>query len=202
MPDARTIELTIPGTLGFRDVAVRVVMESCRILSQSIETISAHSQAHGGDRGQSASNGADDNGTGAKPGTTSNPLLPLPDGYDFEDEFTLAFTSAFSEIFNNIPIHAYSGQASGMIQFAIEIGVNRLAVEITDTGKSFDIDDVPLPDELPIGGMGIHIARMMLDELEYQPGPPNRWRLVKYVQSSSDAHPQPERPSTKQPKRQ
>ncbi len=27
--------------------------------------------------------------------------------------------------------------------------------------------------------MGIHIAKTMLDEMTYEPGPPNLWRLCK-----------------------
>ena len=27
--------------------------------------------------------------------------------------------------------------------------------------------------------MGIHIAKTMLDEVTYEPGPPNLWRLCK-----------------------
>ena len=56
---------------------------------------------------------------------------------------------------------------------------------VKDHGKPFDIDGVaPLPAELdeeslPEGGMGIHIAKTMLDEMTYEPGPPNLWRLLK-----------------------
>ena len=49
----------------------------------------------------------------------------------------------------------------------------------------FEIDAVAaLPSELgvenlPEAGMGIHIAKTMLDEMTYEPGPPNLWRLCK-----------------------
>lgn len=112
----------------------------------------------------------------------------LSDRYEFEDRFTLEFISAFSEIYNNIALHAYAG-SHGTIDFTVHIGSDRLIVEMSDNGKTFDIDAVPVPDELPTGGMGIYIARTMLDELEYQPGPPNRWRLAKYVASAQSAEP-------------
>lgn len=170
MSDACTIELTVPGTLLFRDLAVRVVMEACKLLSQAAGVAA------------SVSNGEE----------SANSSLALSERFDFSNEFTIAFTSAFSEIFNNIPIHAYEGQGNGTIRFAIQIGPDRLTVEIVDNGKSFDINKVPPPDDLPMGGMGIHIARMMLDELVYEPGPPNRWRLVKYIQAAQDVPPSPE----------
>ena len=66
-----------------------------------------------------------------------------------------------------------------------------LVIEVKDHGRPFDIEGVPpLPSELdeaslPEGGMGIHIAKTMLDEMTYEPGPPNRWRLCKRLTASS-----------------
>ncbi len=105
-------------------------------------------------------------------------LIDLRRGFDAE------FISAFSEIFNNISIHAY-GDSNGEGEVRIEIspGENHLLVVIQDSGMSFDIDSVKPPEleSLPEGGMGIHIARSCLDELVYTPGPPNLWRLTKYL---------------------
>ena len=154
MSGAAVIQLTLPGRLQFCDVARRVIMESCKLV------------------------GVVDDEELARTSPSS-----LSDRYEFEDRFTLEFISAFSEIYNNIALHAY-GDAQGCIEFMVQIGSDRLVVEMSDTGKTFDIDAVPVPDELPTGGMGIYIARTMLDELEYQPGPPNRWRLAKYVASA------------------
>jgi anti-sigma regulatory factor (Ser/Thr protein kinase) len=171
MSDARTIELRVPGLLQFRDVALRVVMEACKLV---------------GKRQAAALAGKGDE----SPGTE----MPLPSSYDFHDQFTLEFTSAFSEIYNNIPIHAYEGKGGGTIEFIIHIGADHLMVDIVDTGKCFDIDTIPLPDELPMSGMGIHIARTMLDDLEYVAGPPNRWRLVKYMERPQESPEQPPAP--------
>jgi anti-sigma regulatory factor (Ser/Thr protein kinase) len=113
----------------------------------------------------------------------------------------MEFTSAFSEIYNNIPIHAYEGKGKGTIEFTIHIGVDHLMVDVVDTGKSFDIDTVPPPDEFPMSGMGIHIARTMLDDLEYIAGPPNRWRLVKYLERPQErSEEQPAPPEASPPK--
>jgi anti-sigma regulatory factor (Ser/Thr protein kinase) len=161
MSDAHTIELTVPGLLQFRDLAVRVVMESCKLLGR----LEADATSDSNRRANTPS-----------------------ERFDFNDQFTVEFTSAFQEIFNNIPKHAYGGSGGGSIRFDIEVGHDHLIVNITDTGKSFDISEVPLPDDLPISGMGLHIARTMLDELHYEPGPPNRWRLVKYVRQPASDH--------------
>ncbi len=106
-------------------------------------------------------------------------LIDLRRGFDAE------FISAFSEIFNNISIHAYGEDKASECEVRIEIspGKDHLVVVIQDTGKCFDIDSVKPPEleALPEGGMGIHIARSCLDELIYTPGPPNSWRLTKYL---------------------
>lgn len=169
MSGAVVIQLSLPGRLQFCDVARRVIMESCKLVG-AVD---------------------DEELAGSSPSSLPSAGLSggLSDRYEFEDRFTLEFISAFSEIYNNIALHAYDGMAHGTIDFKVHIGSDRLIVEMSDMGKTFDIDAVPVPDELPTGGMGIYIARTMLDELEYQPGPPNRWRLAKYMASAQTAEP-------------
>ena len=150
---AAPIRLTVPGTLHYRAVAVRVVAEAARLVSCS----------------QGAA--ADD---------------PLAN--DVRDPFDTAVVSAFMEIFNNVAIHAYQRKGGGMIEIAITPTERELTIEVKDHGAPFDIDEVaPLPDldaeHLPEGGMGIHIAKTMLDEMSYEPGPPNLWRLRKRSQN-------------------
>jgi serine/threonine-protein kinase RsbW len=144
------IRLTVPGTLRYRDVAVRIVAEAARLVSSS---------------------------------TQRDPKNPLD--HDVRDPFDTAVVSAFMEIFNNVAIHAYQRKGGGTIEIAITPHERELIIEVKDHGSPFDIDEVaPLPseldaDSLPEGGMGIHIAKTMLDEISYEPGPPNLWRLKK-----------------------
>lgn len=151
---AAPIRLTVPGTLRYRPVAVRVVAEAARLVSSSAQ-----------------SKDIDD---------TS--------GHDVRDPFDTAVVSAFMEIFNNVAIHAYQRKDVGNIELVITPNERELVIEIKDNGAPFDIENVaPLadPDEntLPEGGMGIHIAKTMLDEMTYEPGPPNLWRLCKRLPS-------------------
>ena len=145
-----TIRLTVPGTLRYRGIAVRVVAEAARLVSGS---------------------------------AARDPNDPLDN--DVRDPFDTAVVSAFMEIYNNVAIHAYNRHDLGTIQIAITPTDHDLVIELQDHGHPFDIDRVaPLPDELdedalPEGGMGIHIAKTMLDEVTYKPGPPNLWRLCK-----------------------
>jgi anti-sigma regulatory factor (Ser/Thr protein kinase) len=147
---APPIRLTVPGTLHYRAVAVRVVAEAARLVSCS---------------------------------GVADPNDPL--AADVRDPFDTAVVSAFSEIFNNVAIHAYHRKGGGVIEIAITPGERELIIEVKDHGSPSDLEEVaPLPSELddehlPEGGMGIHIAKTMLDEMTYEPGPPNLWRLCK-----------------------
>lgn len=147
---AATIRLSVPGCLRYRDLAVRIVAEAARLVSRSTQR-------------------------------APNDLLD----HDVRDPFDTAVVSAFAEIFNNVAIHAYQRRGGGMIDIAIMPSDRELVIEVKDHGHPFDLDEVaPLPNELspdtlPEGGMGIHIAKTMLDEVTYEPGPPNLWRLCK-----------------------
>jgi serine/threonine-protein kinase RsbW len=152
-----SIRLILPGTLAYRAVAVRVVAEACRLISA--------------------------------PAAEAAPV-ELSASYDLRHPFDAEFVSAFAEIFNNIAIHAYQRQGGGTVELAIFVeaatapdGPATLVVEVRDEGTPFDLAAVARPDleSLPEGGMGIHIARALLDTVEYEPGPPNLWRLVKHL---------------------
>jgi serine/threonine-protein kinase RsbW len=154
------IRLTLPADLRYRDVAVRAVAEACRLVSRSRYAHGSHPRVH-----HSAS--------------TTQTL-------DLSDRFAAEVVSAVSEIFNNITIHGYGGEGSGDVTLEMRIRGDRLVIVISDQGSAFDPSQVPLPelDALPEGGMGIHIARACMDELDYTPGPPNVWRLTKYTAGS------------------
>ncbi len=149
-----TIRLSVPGTLRYRPIAVRTIAEAARLVS--------------GSAARDAKNATID-----------------PQVHDVRHPFDTAVVSAFMEIFNNIAIHAYQRKGGGRIEIEINLSKDAIVIEVRDDGRPFDIDDVAsLPAELddeslPEGGMGIHIAKTMLDEMTYEPGPPNLWRLCK-----------------------
>jgi anti-sigma regulatory factor (Ser/Thr protein kinase) len=149
-----TIRLSVPGTLRYRPIAVRTVAEAARLVS------------------------------GSSPRDPKNPTID-PLAHDIRHPFDTAVVSAFMEIFNNIAIHAYQRKEGGLIEIEITASMDAIVIEVKDDGRPFDIDEVvPIPTELdeaslPEGGMGIHIAKTMLDEMTYEPGPPNLWRLYK-----------------------
>lgn len=157
-----TIRLSVPGTLRYRPIAVRTIAEAARLVSGAAQRDSK--------------------------APTIDPMI-----HDVRHPFDTAVVSAFMEIFNNIAIHAYQRKGGGMIEIEIVLSKDAIVIEVKDDGRPFDIDEVAeLPtelddDSLPEGGMGIHIAKTMLDEMTYEPGPPNQWRLCKRLQATKVA---------------
>ena len=74
----------------------------------------------------------------------------------------------------NVINHAYRGQ-SGEFEIIITSEEQAITVEIIDNGPPFNmLQDAPAPDveaeieERPIGGLGIHLVKTMMDELYYK----------------------------------
>ena len=73
------------------------------------------------------------------------------------------------------------------IEFVMTSEAGDLTIEITDDGRPFDpLKDAPAPDlvgalgDRPVGGLGIHLVRTMMDEMRYRrEGDRNHLILVK-----------------------
>ena len=56
---------------------------------------------------------------------------------------------------------------------AVELGTDRLTVTLTDNGRPCNPLDTAAPDttrsveERPVGGLGIHLVRQLMDEVHY-----------------------------------
>ena len=80
----------------------------------------------------------------------------------------------------------YSG-ATGDIEISLASDDERVTVEISDDGRPFnplldqETPDISAPlDDRPVGGLGIHLVRSMMDEMRYRrDGDRNRLTLVK-----------------------
>ena len=88
----------------------------------------------------------------------------------------LLFTAnlVIEELGLNIINHAYGGE-SGEFEIIITSEAEALTVEIIDSGPPFNmLKDAPIPDveapldDRPIGGLGIHLVKTMMDELDYK----------------------------------
>jgi len=81
---------------------------------------------------------------------------------------------ALEEIFANIVHYAYEDNKEHLIKIHMKIRDNVFSLEIRDDGKPFNPLEIPLTntkapfEERKIGGLGIHLVRNLIDELEYK----------------------------------
>ncbi len=81
---------------------------------------------------------------------------------------------ALDELLANELSHGMAGRDAGSVTVEVELDQERVTVTITDDGPSFDPFRQAAPDttlsvdERPIGGLGIHLVRELMDEVSYQ----------------------------------
>jgi anti-sigma regulatory factor (Ser/Thr protein kinase) len=81
---------------------------------------------------------------------------------------------ALEEHLTNITRYAYDDARPHDVRVCLEIKEGYLAVEVEDDGRPFDPlqrpeVDVSVPLETkPIGGLGIHLIRQFMDEVQYR----------------------------------
>ena len=81
---------------------------------------------------------------------------------------------ALDEILTNIISYAYDDAKEHIIVIRLSLDQEKWTVEVEDDGRPFNPLNAPEPDtkqllgERPIGGLGIHLVRKLIDELEYR----------------------------------
>ena len=81
---------------------------------------------------------------------------------------------ALDEIFTNIITHGFTDDVDHWIEIAISHEDGILEIRIEDTGVPFDPDMIKSPDPIhriedcKIGGLGIHLIKKMMDEVNYK----------------------------------
>jgi len=84
-----------------------------------------------------------------------------------------AISLALDEMITNIVNHGYQDQEEHLIDVRISMEEGQLILVIENDGVPFDPLDTESPDttssmeERPIGGLGIHLTRNVMDEVAY-----------------------------------
>ena len=94
---------------------------------------------------------------------------------------------AVDEACANIIAHGYAGRPGGSIRIACAADDAAVRVTIVDRGRAFSPSELPEADvssgwkERPLGGLGWHLIRQSVDEIDYAPDPAagNRLTLTK-----------------------
>jgi serine/threonine-protein kinase RsbW len=92
------------------------------------------------------------------------------------ETFVADLVQAVDETACNAIVHGHDGHP-GWIEVSVAADGDRLVVTVEDDAPSFDPTTVPEPDlTVPPerrrpGGMGVHLARICVDEMTYRPRP-------------------------------
>jgi len=78
------------------------------------------------------------------------------------------------EAVTNVISYAFDDQAEHEITLRLSLQAGQLTAEVEDDGKPFNPLEAPAPDvtqaleDRPIGGLGIHLLRQLMDGVEYR----------------------------------
>lgn len=81
---------------------------------------------------------------------------------------------AVTEAVTNVLEHAYESQEGHEVEVSVSLYSDRIVFQVCDEGTRLGTEKVPCLDfkpdireELPEGGMGVHIIHTIMDEVEY-----------------------------------
>jgi anti-sigma regulatory factor (Ser/Thr protein kinase) len=95
------------------------------------------------------------------------------DAHALPPESAFTFELALEELFVNIATHGAAPGREPAVEVSLALDDGEVALCLEDDGPAFDPLAAPMPDldaaleDRPIGGLGIHLLREMMDELEY-----------------------------------
>lgn len=81
---------------------------------------------------------------------------------------------ALEEIVTNVISHGFEDSKEHHIKVSLFLEQGELRAEVEDDGTPFNPLEAPSPDtegplaERPVGGLGIHLVRNLMDEMVYQ----------------------------------
>lgn len=90
------------------------------------------------------------------------------------DDVRRSLSVALDELIANALSHGLAGRDGGAVTVEVELDRDRVSITLSDDGPPFDPFGEAAPDtnlsvdERPIGGLGIHLVRSLVDELTYR----------------------------------
>ena len=101
-------------------------------------------------------------------------MVEYGSAYQIPDAIIQDVNLALEEMVSNIIFHGYEDTGPHQIEIRVKRRGDALFLEISDDGKPFNPLKVPSPNlDIPFGdreitGMGIHLAKALMDELGYR----------------------------------
>jgi anti-sigma regulatory factor (Ser/Thr protein kinase) len=90
------------------------------------------------------------------------------------DEDVMTINLVLDEVVANVIENAYEAGGEHEIHVSLAREADRVTIRVEDEGRPFDPLQAPPPDldlpleDRPIGGLGIHIVRSVMDAVEYE----------------------------------
>ena len=99
---------------------------------------------------------------------------------------------AVDEACANVMEHAYGKDSTREVTVKAVLDADSVQIEIVDTGRGFDpasleqVDVEQLIRNRRSGGLGLHLIRKLMDEVQYQivPGEKNELRMIKRLKKN------------------
>ncbi|MBW2217476.1 MAG: ATP-binding protein [Deltaproteobacteria bacterium] len=101
-------------------------------------------------------------------------VLAFGEENELNDDIVGEIRLVLEEIVTNIISYGYEDKARHEIAVSIVNGEEDITVSVRDDAKPFNLLEYPRPDlEIPledrgVGGMGIHMVREIMDEINYK----------------------------------
>ena len=96
------------------------------------------------------------------------------EAHDVPDGTVFRVNLAIDELLTNYVLHRLDKTKRGRMEVRVRMIENRLVLVVLDTGPPFDPRTVAAPpepqslDDIPVGGVGLHLVRTYADELDYR----------------------------------
>ncbi len=91
-----------------------------------------------------------------------------------DDRCLFEINLAMDELFTNIVSYGFSDKREHRVRVSLVYDADTISITLEDDGAPFNplfckMPDLNLPvEKSPVGGLGIHLCRSMMDEMEYQ----------------------------------
>ena len=95
-------------------------------------------------------------------------------GKTVSPEVVSSVNLAIEEAVSNVMLYAYPEGTEGVLDLEAQIGENSITFLLSDCGKAFDptakaeVDISAGVEDRPIGGLGIHLVRTIMDSVSYE----------------------------------